>query len=53
MSCPDDLKLFAGGAILMLCFLVASYWIEDFRTVVASQFAALIGAAAMKMKGDG
>lgn len=53
MNCSDDLKLFGGAAILVALFAISSFWITDFRAVAAAQFGALIGAAAMKMKGNG
>jgi hypothetical protein len=52
MTCDDDLKLFLGAAILCAIFSVLSWWIWEFRAVAAAQFGTLIGAAAMKMKGN-
>ena len=48
----DDLKIFAGAAFLVALFAIASYWIPSFQSVAAAQFGAIVGAAAMKMKGD-
>lgn len=48
----DDLKLFAGGAILTALTLVLSIWVKDFIPAAVAWGGALIGAAAMKMKGN-
>ena len=48
----DDLKLFTGAAFLVALFAVLSYWIPAFQSVAAAQFGAVVGAAAMKMKGN-
>lgn len=48
----DDLKMFAGAAILVAVFALLSLKEPSFAPVAAAQFGALIGAAAMKMKGN-
>jgi hypothetical protein len=48
----EDLKLFIGAGALVVICLVASVWAPDLRAVAATQFGALVGAAAMKMKGN-
>jgi hypothetical protein len=47
----SDHRLFLGAAILVALFAILSCWIWEFRTVASAQFGALIGAAAMQMKG--
>jgi hypothetical protein len=46
----EDLKMFAGGAVLLVLFGILSYFIPDLRQAVTAQFGVLLGAAAMKMK---
>lgn len=46
----DDLKMFLGAAILVAIFAFLSLWRPSFETVAASQFGAIVGAAAMKMQ---
>lgn len=48
----DDLKLFSGAAALVALFALLSIWQPGFESVAAAQFGAVVGAAAMKMKGD-
>ena len=52
LNTSENLKMFGGAALLIALFGIASYWIEEFRMVAATQFGALIGAAAMKMSSD-
>lgn len=48
----DDLKMFAGAAFLVGLFAVLSVWQPDFKSVASAQFGAIVGAAAMKMRGN-
>lgn len=48
----EDMQLFAGGAILLVAFAAISVLAPEFRAVAATQLGVLIGAAAMKMKGN-
>lgn len=48
----EDLYLFSGGAALLCVFGLLSIWAPEFRAVAATQLGVLIGAAAMKMKGN-
>lgn len=48
----EELKLFAGAWALVVVFAVMSYWIVPFQSVAAAQFGAIVGAAAMRMRGS-
>lgn len=48
----EELKLFAGAAILVAVCMIAGYFIPEYRTVAGVQFGALVGAAAMRMRGS-
>lgn len=47
----EEIYLFAGAAALVFACMVASYWIPEYRTVAGVQFGAIVGAAAMRMRG--
>lgn len=48
----EDLWMFAGGAVLLLFFSGMSYFIPAFQDAAIANFGVLLGAAAMKMKGN-
>ena len=48
----EDTQLFLGGALIVLAFSVAGYWIPAYQAVAINQLGTLIGAAAMKMRGN-
>ena len=48
----DDLKMFAGGLIAVLLFGLLGLWRVEAMNAAIQGFNVLLGAAAMKMKGN-
>jgi hypothetical protein len=48
----EDIELFLGAAVLVLVFACLGYFVPVFQAAAINGLSALIGAAAMKMKGN-